>query len=51
MKLAVCKINKYLERFFIDSPTSKSDGIFKSPESASARPSAGFTADGPHGHR
>jgi hypothetical protein len=51
MKLAVRKLNKYLERVVIDSPPSKSDSIFKLPESASARPSAGFTADGPHGHR
>jgi hypothetical protein len=51
VKLEIRKLNKHLERIVLDKSPSSSDGIFKLPESASARPSAGVNADGTNGHR
>jgi hypothetical protein len=51
VKLEVHKLNKHLERVVIDQAPVQSDGILKSPELASMRPSAGIHADGPSGHR
>jgi hypothetical protein len=51
VKLEVHKLNKHVEQVVIDQALVQSDGIFKSPESASVRPSAGVHADGPSGHR
>jgi hypothetical protein len=51
VKLIVRKLNKHMEWVSLRQTPSKSDGIFKLLESASARPSTGINADGPIGHR
>jgi hypothetical protein len=52
LKLQVSKLNKQVDRALLER--SSDPGILDPPnplKSATARPSAGFTADGPSGHR
>jgi len=50
LKLEVRKLNKHWERAVRDNAPVL-PGLCPLPESASARPPAGVTADGPNGHR
>ncbi|PAN39674.1 hypothetical protein PAHAL_7G260200 [Panicum hallii] len=49
LKMEVTKLNKHLDRALLDRSTDS--GLLQPTVSATARPYAGFTADGSSGHR